>query len=552
MHIGLSRKAVEDLLFHRPPEQMIAAGRLVLAGVAVIAALIDGAPLAGPSAALWVALAYLAFALTAIGVVLHRALRSLETQIVHTLDILTASTLMYLTEGPVSPFFVLFTFCLMAATLRWRMRGAILTALILIGSFLFVIVSVGANQLTGDGATMALLRSVYLLVLGALFGYVGAVWQRGRRRLAQLVNWPALGGPDAPIAPPLAHAAGIVRAARVLIVWDERSDPSRHVALYSDGKVTVSRERPDRFGSLVEPGLDRQSFAWPLSPDASGDNRAPKSSAGLDHDLRETFGIGTALTAPIRGAVCSGRIFMLDPVTRGTDDLLLTKLVAERMATSLDEGVLRREREEAAALAERVRLGRDIHDGVLQSLTAANLKLKLLSLNAVGDSVTEIERLRALLAEEQRRVRAFVEDTRTGQIRSDLVDVRDDIEARVRSLADQWGCVATVAVDVRRALPTRLAQQIRHLVGEAISNAVRHGSAKSVEVDVAEADGRLDLRIADNGTGFADLKGSYTDQDLRDLGRGPRSILNRVASVSGRLLLETSGAGSTLRIGIPI
>ena len=108
-------------------------------------------------------------------------------------------------------------------------------------------------------------------------------------------------------------------------------------------------------------------------------------------------------SAPFDGTICTGRVFILDRSNWNDDDLLLTEIIASRTGIELDRQVARRRNEEAIASRERMRLTRDLHDGVLQSLTAAALQLNLAGQAPDQDRRSRLDLVTQLLAKEQRR-----------------------------------------------------------------------------------------------------------------------------------------------------
>src|SRR5215211_4122187 len=97
-------------------DRIIALGRVALAGAALFAIWLDPAQPTRHQELTYALLAgYTAYALVVAGLALGR----------HVLDLLVFAALMYLTEGPTSPFFVLLTFAMLSATLRWQWQGAV-------------------------------------------------------------------------------------------------------------------------------------------------------------------------------------------------------------------------------------------------------------------------------------------------------------------------------------------------------------------------------------------------------------------------------------------
>ncbi|WP_207541311.1 sensor histidine kinase [Sabulicella rubraurantiaca] len=574
---------------------MIALARLVLIVFALAATYVDATQSRGDITATYTITGFYA-AVAAIGAVFvfRRVPTKYELFLAHALDIALVSALIYLTEGPTSPFFVFFTFILLAGTLRWNWRGALGTAVILVVLFLVLLAIFGDQVLADrDELNRAIIRTGYLLVIGAMLGYVGAYRERSTRRLAQLVAWPGpqpmafhehaspnLGPP--PIAPALAHAASLLCTPRVLVIWEIAEEPSRHVALWTaeDG-LLYSREHAGRFGTLVAAHHTESTFSVGdadanQQPDLMteiGSGRSSDPGRGgipvaalsplIDADLRRTYSIGRTLTAPFHLPLCKGRLFLLDQDKVSDDDLRLTELIALRLGVDLEHHLMRAQIGTTAALAERVRLARDLHDGVLQSLTAASIHLKLCSQQAGSGALAEqLTLIRETLTGEQRRVRNFVEDHRHSSLPSmaGLVPdaaaaeakLADALEDRLRWLEREWGCSVEFWTSPEGlSVPRDLARHIRHLVAEAVSNAVRHGRASSITVSVTREPEVLRLCIADNGHGFADLEGSYGDEALATLSIGPRSLWARTKDLGGTVALRTSASGSELDIELP-
>ena len=85
---------------------------------------------------------------------------------------------------------------------------------------------------------------------------------------------------------------------------------------------------------------------------------------------------------------------------------------------------------------------------------------------------------------------------------------------------------------------------IYRLVQEALTNAVKHASARRLEVAVVEHDDEVELRVSDDGVGF--------DPGARAEGFGLVGMRERVTLVAGRLEIESGpGRGTTLRCRIP-
>lgn len=159
------------------------------------------------------------------------------------------------------------------------------------------------------------------------------------------------------------------------------------------------------------------------------------------------------------------------------------------------EQELGRSRAEAAVLAERHRIGREMHDSVAQTLFHLRVKLRTLADTAPEPTRSEAERLRGLVDNAYGQVREAITGLKRGP------DPEDPMEAVVRA------CQATAAAQGLKlhlaiaGLPPLGAHALPHLTAiltEAITNAHRHGRATSVSIT---ADSKH-LAIVDDGVGF--------------------------------------------------
>ncbi|MFD4345814.1 sensor histidine kinase [Streptomyces coelicoflavus] len=181
--------------------------------------------------------------------------------------------------------------------------------------------------------------------------------------------------------------------------------------------------------------------------------------------------------------------------------------------------------------AERRRIERDLHDGAQQRLVALTMALGLARLDAPpgpladqlakahGEAGRALEELRELIHGIHPKV---------------LADY--GLPAAVADAADR----SAVPVDVALELPGRLPQAVEaaayFVVREALANVGRHSGAGRAEISGGHRDGRLVLRIRDDGRGGADAA----------VGSGLTGLADRVSVLDGRLSLSSPPGGPTL------
>jgi signal transduction histidine kinase len=184
------------------------------------------------------------------------------------------------------------------------------------------------------------------------------------------------------------------------------------------------------------------------------------------------------------------------------EDLAMLTAFAGQAALALERALAQEERETFAILEDRERIARDLHDVVIQRLFATGLHLQSAARLAGRPEVVE-------------RLNSAVDDldTTIRDIRSAIFElrspVRGELRAEVRSLVDAAAAplgfrpalALTGPVDTSATPETR--DDLLAVVREALSNVVRHASASAVSVEVTAADGRLSVRVSDNGVGIA-------------------------------------------------
>ena len=215
--------------------------------------------------------------------------------------------------------------------------------------------------------------------------------------------------------------------------------------------------------------------------------------------------------------------------------------------------------ERAAMLDERLRLARELHDGVLQSLTGAVLQLEALSRLIETDPEAARKRLRAiedLIAEEQRELRGWVEKQQQQGVSSAQASGADlaAAMARLRERVEwQWGLQVDVSVSERGTITRTLGDEVYRLVQEALTNVGRHAHARSARVSIVLGSGSdpVHIIVTDDGCGFA-FRGRFDLAELASRRIGPKSLRERVASLRGDLVLTSELSGSRLEISLPV
>lgn len=551
----------------RRAERLIAAGRVVLAASSLLALWRDPSePAKYASIAYGLLSAYLAYSMV-LAVQRWRARRSSEAAalVEHSFDLLFFSVFMYFTSGPASPFIAYFVFSLVCATLRWRWRGTLWTAVASLVTFLAL--GYYFSEVLKDPTFQLnewVIRAVYMAVVAFLLGYLGWHELRYRSEMSLLASWPAVPGdePEAMLEELIAHVERIHPGGGVTLAWSAGDSPRTEIAART--AAGLSRARVDRpIEQLIESDIAAGGF---LLAERSGSREVLVHRSGglsrwngeapLEPELAARLGGRTLLSAAWRGELVRLRMFVVEPHAATSDDLVLAEITAA-LAGARIEGLELLDRIRAAGAAEeRVRLARDLHDGVLQSLTGFGLRLaaaRRLVPEAPVEAERSLEELQRLVALEQRDLRFVIQDLEPTADDRRGFDLAQRLAELIQRAEDEWQLeVELDAEPLDDDLPEATERDLYFLVREALVNAVRHGGARRISVRLTRRAGdRLELVVADDGCGFP-LRGRFDQDDLVRLAAGPRSLRERVTSRGGRLSLDSGTAGARIEIELPI
>jgi signal transduction histidine kinase len=216
--------------------------------------------------------------------------------------------------------------------------------------------------------------------------------------------------------------------------------------------------------------------------------------------------------------------------------------------------VIAEQSRELAVRKARVRVSRDLHDGILQGLTGIRLEIHDIadapSMPAVvHDRLLATERA---LAIEQRELRRLIDDLNpksTARAGSDTLD--GALRSKVARLSLEWKTPISVQViptDLTVSPP--LEQAIGLMCQEATINALKHAHPSRVSISVAASDADVRLTVVDDGRGFP-FTGRFDHDALVEEDLGPVTLRDRAAAMNGRLAVESGARGSRVEITLP-
>ena len=190
-----------------------------------------------------------------------------------------------------------------------------------------------------------------------------------------------------------------------------------------------------------------------------------------------------------------------------------------------------------ATLAERERIGRDLHDLLGHTLSLVAIKSELArrlaprDAAAAGREMEEVERVaRHALAE----VRAAVTGMRRGDLAAELVSARLMLEAS--------GILLAGDTPVPHTLPRAVEAPLALVLREAVTNIHRHARASEARIELSSGEGEFRMRISDDGCG-----------GLAAHGNGVSGMRERVRTLGGTLAIDSPPRkGTTITVVVPV
>jgi signal transduction histidine kinase len=190
---------------------------------------------------------------------------------------------------------------------------------------------------------------------------------------------------------------------------------------------------------------------------------------------------------------------------------------------------------------ERRRIARELHDGLGQRLVAARLLLEAEALRHPGGALQEVVRE---LRDTTRELRAIVHGLRPVELGE--VSLRSALVSYAQRVRELTGVHVQVTHGHHGYIAGEIEEHLFRIFQEAVNNAIRHGGAREVRIELAGVGSQLQVRIRDDGAGFRLEAGN-------ERGLGLTAMAERVRLCHGQFHIESRvGEGTTLRIEIPL
>jgi signal transduction histidine kinase len=273
--------------------------------------------------------------------------------------------------------------------------------------------------------------------------------------------------------------------------------------------------------------------------------------------MKDELGVTSLLAATLQeadGRPC-GRVIVFNRRRKfSRSDLRWFEHIIRHISPQIDNVYRMRHMRARAVEAERSRISRDLHDGILQTLLSLQIQLEVMRRNASNGGAhisSELGTLQKTVRHEADELRRMVTEMRP--VRVESADLRELMVGFAERFENESNLAVDLFIDDKNLrAPNRVCREIFQIYRESLNNVKKHAHASHVVVKLNQDESKLNFVIDDNGLGFS-FSGRFSSEELDRLRLGPISIKERARSVGGNLTVESNpGHGARLTIEIPL
>ncbi|HWI60855.1 MAG TPA: histidine kinase [Symbiobacteriaceae bacterium] len=228
----------------------------------------------------------------------------------------------------------------------------------------------------------------------------------------------------------------------------------------------------------------------------------------------------------------------------------LERAVGDMRQLAEQNRLLAEEAGRGAALEERAKLARDLHDTVNQQLfvlamRAAAARKKLEKAGAAPDLVPELALLEELSRQAHGEARKLILQLRPTTLEQQ--GLGPALAEYVKAAAGKEGWEMVDEIDLNVRLDGKLGENLFRVAQEALNNVSKHARASKVRVTLEQCDGNVTLQIRDDGEGFDPKSG------IRPTAVGLCGMQERVEALRGTLRVKSArGQGTEVTVEVPL
>lgn len=271
---------------------------------------------------------------------------------------------------------------------------------------------------------------------------------------------------------------------------------------------------------------------------------------GLDARTALQAGMCSVLAAPllIKGRAYGG-IVLFYPAPRlfRADELQLIDIFAGQAALALEHARLIHQSRQLAALEERQRIARDLHDSVSQTLFSLTLAAQAARTTIDADpraATGMLETVQELATGALAEMRALIFELRPGALHE--AGLAAALERFVGAFRSRTGIQVQLELDQRR-LPVAVEEALYRIAGEALNNVSKHAAASQVEIRLVRRPDSVHMCVRDDGVGFA------VDAPIMGDHMGRQTMQERASALGGRCRISSVlGQGTIVEVDVPL
>jgi len=279
-----------------------------------------------------------------------------------------------------------------------------------------------------------------------------------------------------------------------------------------------------------------------LVPTPSRGHHAKLREAYAAHPVQRPMGVGLELARQRRDGTSVPVEISLSPFVHGQPFVIVAvRDISDRLE---NQRRLTAAHEQLALVAERERIGRDLHDVVLQHLYGMGLSTQAIATNADPATARRLEGVvddvDHIISEVRTIVFTLGPGGRRGALGQELADV-------VAQASRVLGFTPGLRIEgpVETLLTDEVRTEMMASMREALGNVARHAKATQASVLLEVIDDRIAMTVVDNGVGPPD------DEAVKLGGHGLRNLMSRAAAFGGSCTLSgrdpSEGSGAVLR-----
>jgi signal transduction histidine kinase len=202
--------------------------------------------------------------------------------------------------------------------------------------------------------------------------------------------------------------------------------------------------------------------------------------------------------------------------------------------------------EDLAAVQERNRIAREIHDSLGHALTSLNVQLQ----TAVKLWQHDPVEAKPFVDQAQRLGKVAMQEVRQSvhALRADAVEeepLEKTIATLVKEFCQSTGIQVKTQIDLQAVLPAQMTKTIYRVVQESLTNICKHAEANWVQINLQQMTDRIHLSIRDDGHGF--------QPQIKPSGFGLHGMQERIMALQGSFKVESElGAGCCILVELPL